>query len=89
GYIFQLALGLLKYYETELLVNSFEGCLLILNRSIRPDADEEGGFFDRSRFLKCVGLCPVDRNEYAQWLAVQRIQEEKTNLLQLAKRALH
>eukprot|EP00921_Rhytidocystis_pertsovi_P021102 GHVQ01033696.1.p1 GENE.GHVQ01033696.1~~GHVQ01033696.1.p1 ORF type:complete len:165 (+),score=22.66 GHVQ01033696.1:644-1138(+) len=32
-YIYQVALGLLKYYELDLLSNSFEGCIQILNRN--------------------------------------------------------
>ncbi|CDJ57692.1 TBC domain-containing protein, putative [Eimeria maxima] len=53
AYCFQVALGLLKYHESELLCNSFEGCLSILNRHAHPTADEDGAF-DSSRFFKTV-----------------------------------
>ncbi|PFH34197.1 hypothetical protein BESB_073490 [Besnoitia besnoiti] len=80
GFTFQVALGLLKYYEAELLANSFEGCLVILSRKARPD-DDETGVFDRERFFRCVEMCPVDRQQYSQWLASQRVNEEKAELL--------
>ncbi|KAL8438480.1 hypothetical protein Efla_002230 [Eimeria flavescens] len=82
AYCFQVALGLLKYHESELLCNSFEGCLCILNRHAHPTADEDGSF-DASRFFKCVELCRIDSQQYGHWVANQRMSEEKAELLEL------
>ncbi|XP_026190806.1 uncharacterized protein LOC34622114, partial [Cyclospora cayetanensis] len=81
-YCFQVALGLLKYHESELLCNSFEGCLSILNRHAQPTADEDGTF-DAPRFFKCVEVCRIDSHQYGRWVANQRMSEEKAELLEL------
>ncbi|CBZ55162.1 putative TBC domain-containing protein [Neospora caninum Liverpool] len=85
GFTFQVALGLLKYYEAELLANSFEGCMVILSRTARPD-DDETGAFDSQRFFQCVDVCPVDRQQYSRLLANQRAADEKTELLNASTR---
>ncbi|KFH17906.1 Sec7 domain-containing protein [Toxoplasma gondii MAS] len=85
GFTFQVALGLLKYYEGELLANSFQGCMVILSRTARPD-DDDTGAFNSQRFFQCVDLCPVDRQQYSQLLANQRAAEEKTDLLSASTR---
>ncbi|KEP63501.1 UNVERIFIED_CONTAM: sec7 domain protein [Hammondia hammondi] len=85
GFTFQVALGLLKYYEGELLANSFQGCMVILSRTARPD-DDDTGAFNSQRFFQCVDLCPVDRQQYSQLLANQRAAEEKADLLNASTR---
>ncbi|OEH79257.1 TBC domain-containing protein [Cyclospora cayetanensis] len=71
-----------EYHESELLCNSFEGCLSILNRHAQPTADEDGTF-DAPRFFKCVEVCRIDSHQYGRWVANQRMSEEKAELLEL------
>eukprot|EP01071_Lankesteria_metandrocarpae_P012578 Lankesteria_metandrocarpae@DN6051_c0_g1_i1.p3 len=101
-YIYQLALGFLKYYEGLLLASSFERCVHILTAPSRyrsasnqvecqrchtsREQDGERLPFDAEEFFECVDKCRLRRDAFALWFDQQRRAEDATELMEILLR---
>eukprot|EP01069_Polyplicarium_translucidae_P011951 Polyplicarium_translucidae@DN4595_c0_g1_i1.p1 len=59
AFVLQVALGLLKYYEPELMRASFEEAIRILHAHLSSESPEVEAAFCDDFFFQCVEACPV------------------------------